>query len=395
MIKKVTGIVVVAWLAACGAGCFPDVGYASGAGDAAGDTSGEDAPGGSDGPDATDPDGSDGSDAPTADGPNPEAAPDGPETGAEGGQDAPADVVDEEGGGPSVDDMVEIAPEPQGFDLTPHRIFDSPQPSVHLTISEPYYLDRYEVTTGRFKAWVDAGRPLPDDGVSLDEGGPYAADMVWHAAWTDAYAPQLNHGYAGCYTPVDPPGGVPWAASPADGDWTYPMTCVTWFDAVAFCHWEGKRLPTHAEWVYAARGGPQHRTYPWGNTAPADCSYAIFNTPDPPNSLCEFPVPVGTATLDESPIGIHDLAGSVFEWIWDVDWSLTTVPSNTTDYVGPESLAEGDAGASVERLRKGGAYLVPENVDDIRMENDIYETFPPLDLYADAGFRCALSAPSK
>ena len=378
MFRRATAFVVLGWLGTCCASCFPEVGYASDSGDASIETgnSDSDAPleSGSDGSDASLESGSDGSDALT-------------ETGKDGSE-----------AGTPVEDMVRIDPQGGGFDLTPAPAWSEAMSEVHLNLSTAYYLDRYEVTTGRFKAWVNAGRPLPNDGETLDPGGPYESTMVWRSAWTTAF--DDVHGFGSCYAPKAPPGGHPWLASAQDDDWTYPMTCVTWFDAAAFCYWEGKeegvgkRLPTHAEWVYAARGGPTHRIYPWGNVGPTDCSNAIFNVSTPLDSFCDFPKPVGTASSDVSPFDIHDLGGSVFEWIWDVAWTYESPSTNETDYIGPEYLAESDV--TIERTRKGGAYLVPENQDDARMTIDSFESYPPdtENAYADAGFRCARSVPS-
>jgi hypothetical protein len=55
-----------------------------------------------------------------------------------------------------------------------------------------------------------------------------------------------------------------------------PMNCVPWYKAFAFCVWDGGRLPTEAEWNYAATGGNEQRKYPWGSTAPDD-ALAVFN----------------------------------------------------------------------------------------------------------------------
>jgi eukaryotic-like serine/threonine-protein kinase len=109
----------------------------------------------------------------------------------------------------------------------------------------------------------------------------------------------------------------------------HPVSCVDWDDAVAYCKWEGKRLPTMEEWLYAAQG-PDGRPYPWGNDPPGprrlnacgtecvgaakriwdkDCS-AIYNASDG----WEITAPVGSFPGGASPFGVLDMAGNVGEW---------------------------------------------------------------------------------
>jgi formylglycine-generating enzyme required for sulfatase activity len=86
-----------------------------------------------------------------------------------------------------------------------------------------------------------------------------------------------------------------------------PMNCVDWFQATAFCQWLGKRLPSEAEWEYAARG-TDGRVYPWGDAEPS-------------NQLCwkrsreEGTCPINMFPRGDSPFGVHDMAGNVQEWV--------------------------------------------------------------------------------
>ncbi|CAG1772566.1 gamma-glutamyl hercynylcysteine S-oxide synthase [uncultured bacterium] len=134
-----------------------------------------------------------------------------------------------------------------------------PRHKEHL---DDFYLDRYEVTNSRYKAFVDAtGRPAPT-----------------HWAGGRIPAGKENH----------------------------PVVYVTWQDADAFCKWEGKRLPTEVEWEKAARG-PEGNTFPWGDKFDKNKG----NTPQYGN---EDTMPVGSFENGKSYYGIYDLAGNAFEW---------------------------------------------------------------------------------
>jgi len=117
---------------------------------------------------------------------------------------------------------------------------------------------------------------------------------------------------------------------------TWPVTEVSWYEAMAYAAWAGCRLPTEAEWERAARG-LTGRKYPWGDEHP-NARLANFAPNWQPN--VGHPTPVGAYPLGETPEGVSDLAGNVWEWCGDV--------------LGPARNAEG-----VVRVLRGGSWFYP------------------------------------
>ncbi len=213
--------------------------------------------------------------------------------------------------GPPPDAMTVVQAGTYGFTIDPNGTGMYLDASVEL--SHAFAIDEYEVTVGRFRAWVDAGMPLPSDDASVDPSGPYAAAMVWSDTW-NPYATDgafQGQGSNGCH--AEPEALAPTYLSTSPQAAAYPVTCVNWYQAVAFCAFESKRLPTEAEWRVVAQDDGAKSTYPWGDTPDPDCNHAIQD----PTTGCGFPVPVGSAPAGRTPNGVYDLAGSVSELLWD------------------------------------------------------------------------------
>jgi formylglycine-generating enzyme required for sulfatase activity len=197
-------------------------------------------------------------------------------------------------------------------------------PSLHATLDYDFYIDAKEVTVARFKQWVTAGLPLPCSGsqpCALDTKAPYATAMYWDPAWnTVASEPDFTGG-----PDCGNVGGLDVATFVQQSPDAYPVTCVNWAQAAAFCWSEHKRLPTTTEWYYVATGaGAWATAYPWGTATP-DCTVAILDT-------CSWPQPVGTA--GPQIMGVYDLIGSVSEWTWDSIDPAFTYPLDATDFAG-------------------------------------------------------------
>jgi formylglycine-generating enzyme required for sulfatase activity len=126
-----------------------------------------------------------------------------------------------------------------------------------------------------------------------------------------------------------------WTDSPGDSE-NRPITCLSWYDAMAFCAWDGGFLPTNAEWNLAAAGGSEQRAYPWSSPPsdltidPAHASYADDNghclADGQPACTSADMRPVGSDAAGDGRWGHSDLAGNAAEWTLDFSQSAYITP---------------------------------------------------------------------
>jgi formylglycine-generating enzyme required for sulfatase activity len=186
-----------------------------------------------------------------------------------------------------------MQPSPPSFVLGE---FPSEQPQHTVRLTKGYWIDKYEVTNKAFQAFIG-------------DGG-----YTNRAYWSEAGWAWLSQQVAGQW-PKFCLGNLP----------DNPVACISWYEAEAYAKWRGGRLPTEAEWEYAARG-PASLTYPWGNE---------FD-----NSRCNLVdskelVPVGSYPSGASWVGAEDMAGNVMEWVQD--WLGKYPEGEAVDPTGPES----------------------------------------------------------
>jgi formylglycine-generating enzyme required for sulfatase activity len=192
--------------------------------------------------------------------------------------------------------------------------------SAPATVSD-FRLDRYEITVGRFRAFVAAVlggyRPAPGSGRHTHVGAGLGVsnsaasggtEAGWDPAWS-ATLPTTEREWSQALTCN--PAYATWTDLPGDRE-RRPVSCLRWPHAVAFCIWDGGFLPSEAEWNFAAAGGAEQRVRPW-STPPGsldlDASHAVFGA--------AAPADVGSRPAGDGRFGQADLCGNVSEWTMD------------------------------------------------------------------------------
>jgi formylglycine-generating enzyme required for sulfatase activity len=223
-----------------------------------------------------------------------------------------------------------------------------------------FELDDYEVSVARFQAFVAA---YPGSQPSMGDGkNPHdATDPGWKSSWTALLPPSKQALSDGLLC-----GGLT-AQGPSD-----PVRCVTWYTAQAFCIWDGGRLPTEAEWNFAASGGDQQRVYPWSQPASSttvSATNAVYSTTAPARPGAHSPAGDGRW-------GHADLAGNVWEWTFD----------NFADPYPTQSCADcANHAAAATRSTRGGSFAVNSVTLFAALRGDLDPAIPDKTV----GFRCA------
>jgi formylglycine-generating enzyme len=188
--------------------------------------------------------------------------------------------------------------------------------SFPATVSS-FNMDIYEVTVGRFRKFVDAGKGTSATAPAADAGAnPHYSGTGWKSSWNI----QLSNSTSTLKSGLKCDSTYQTWTDTAGGSENEPINCLTWYEAFAFCVWDGGRLATEAEWNYAAAGGSEQRVFPWSvppQSALHDCTYANYKSG---GNFCtsSYTANVGSRSpKGDGRWGQADMGGNVFEWVFD------------------------------------------------------------------------------
>lgn len=279
-----------------------------------------------------------------------------------------------------------------------------------------FWMDETEVTNAQFRAFVKAtgyvttaerkpdweqlklqlppGTPKPPDDVLVpgslvfrQPGGPVPLNNP--ANWWE-YAPRAD------WKHPEGPG------SSIEGKDNHPVVHISWEDASEYAKWAGKRLPTEAEWEWAARGGQMDAVFAWGND-PIENGETKANTwqgrfPDRNTMKDGFSTTAPVRTFKPNGYGLFDMSGNVWEWCQD--WyrhdyyARINRPEGIKNPQGPESSFDPDEPTVPKKVQRGGSFLCHDSYCASYRVAARMKTSPDTSLMH-AGFRCVKPGPIK
>jgi formylglycine-generating enzyme required for sulfatase activity len=231
-------------------------------------------------------------------------------------------------------DYVWIAPGQLNMGCVPgdQECLDDEHPRHPVRIGDPFWIGQTEVTVAAYRRYAEA------TGAAM----PQAPE--WSSSWQHQDHPVVN---------------------------------ITWHNAVAYCRWAGGRLPTEAEWEYAARGGRDGQRYPWGDSCSHDdANYQGCGGAD------RWDTTAPVATFAANDFGLYDMAGNVWEWTQD-RWHDTYhgAPGDGSAWGSVGSTSPGESAA----ILRGGSWMYGAGLLRCSYRS---RWFWPGDRFDDYGFRC-------
>ena len=258
---------------------------------------------------------------------------------------------------------------------------DGEGPVRNITV-KPFYMDKFAVTNAQFTEFVEATD-------YKTEAEQFGWSFVFYSFISEDTAKKVQQTVA----------GTPWWAVVEGAYWknpegpdstvkdrlNHPVVHISWNDALVYANWAGKRLPTEAEWEYAARGGLEQKIYVWGDTLTPNDEHQcnIWQGTFPNHNTVEDGY-IGTAPVDAyqpNHYGLYNMAGNVWEWC--SDW-FTRSHEEKGGNINPQGPATGES-----RAMRGGSYLCHKSYCN-RYRVAARSSNTPDSSTGNLGFRCVV-----
>ncbi|HWG45062.1 MAG TPA: formylglycine-generating enzyme family protein [Gemmataceae bacterium] len=287
---------------------------------------------------------------------------------------------------------------------------------AHRVRVDAFWMDETEITNAQFRQFVEATgyvttaekppdaeeilRQLPPGTPSPTEEKLVPASLVFTP--TDGPVPLKDFSLWWKWTPAADWRHPEGPGSNLDGKDDHPVVHVSWFDAAAFAKWAGKRLPTEAEWEFAARGGLEGKSYVWGDEKPSDT--AIFANiwqgefPHKNTAADGYERTAPVKSYRANGYGLYDMAGNVWEWC--ADWYQRDLyrrrasQAMTVNPTGPPRSADPARPFTPQRVQRGGSFLCHDNYCSRYRPSARHGCSPDTGM-SHVGFRCVKTLPKK